>query len=193
MRLVLASTSPQRKRLLEQCGLWFDVVSVDVDERRHDAEPPAEYVERLAREKAVAADCADPETVVVGGDTIVVHRGRVLGKPAHPDEARRMLQALRGGPHSVLSGVAVLGGTAGVSVGSDRTLVQFGDLTDAEIDAYVATGEPMERAGAYALQGRAGMFVERIEGDPTSVIGLPLGLVVRHLRRHGVTVLGQTS
>lgn len=191
MRLLLASASPRRKRLLDQCGLEFEVVPSEVDERRHDAEPPTEYVERLARTKAMAG--AQDGAVVIGADTVVVHRGRVLGKPAHPDEARRMLRALSGQSHTVISGVAVIGGDRSESVGSDRALVQFGELTQSEIDAYVATGEPMDKAGAYGLQGLAGMFVERVEGSPSTVVGLPLHLVVRLLRHHGVPVLDQST
>ena len=188
MQVILASASPRRRALLEQIGVGFSVRPADIDERPHPSEPPTEYVERIARSKVTAVPW-DPDTVVLAADTVVVHRGRILGKPGHPDEARRMLAALSGQAHTVMTGVAVAGGAAELSVASDRALVRFAPLTDAEIVAYVEGGEPMDKAGAYGLQGIAGMFVERVEGSPSTVVGLPLHLVARLLRNHGVPIL----
>jgi septum formation protein len=185
MRLVLASGSPRRRDLLSSLGFAFDVVATDVEETRLPDEAPATYVERLAREKALAA--AAPSTVVLGADTAVVHRGRLMGKPAHPAEAIAMLERLSGEAHTVVTGVAVVRWTEGPSVISaiDRTVVRFLDLTKEEIAAYVATGEPMDKAGAYALQGRGGAFVESVDGSPSNVVGLPVHLAVRLLRVAG--------
>lgn len=187
MLLVLASGSPRRRELLAMIGLDFEVVVPDVDESRHPDEPPAEYVERVARDKALAA--ARPEAVVLGADTTVVAEGHVLGKPAHPAEARSMLLKLSGAVHAVYTGVAVV--AAGETHSAvDVATVRFSPLTEEEIAAYVATGEPMDKAGAYALQGMGAVFVEAVEGSPSTVVGLPLHLTARLLRAAGVPLLG---
>jgi septum formation protein len=169
------------------------VVSPGIDEIRHPEESPSAYAERLAREKASAV--AQPGTVVLAADTIVVHRGTVLGKPGHPAEARAMLHRLSGERHTVVSGVAVVRSDESQRIWADseRTAVSFLELTDVEISAYVESGEPMDKAGAYGLQGAAGAFVDRIAGSPSNVVGLPLALAVRLMRAAGVTILGQTS
>ena len=192
-RLRLASASPRRKQLLESLGLEFEVAGSGLDETRLQGEAPTAYAERVAREKAIAL--AEPGWVVVAADTIVVHRGVVMGKPAHPTEARGMLERLSGERHTVISGVAVATWDAGPVVRAEtaRTVVEFADLTSEEIAAYVATGEPMDKAGAYGLQGAAGAFVVSVEGSPSNVVGFPLPLVVRLLRASGILVLGQTS
>lgn len=174
-------------------GLDFEVVVSDVDESRHPDEAPSVYAERLARAKAKAV--ASPESVVIAADTIVVHRGVVMGKPGHPAEAVAMLERLSGERHTVVSGVAVARWEEGPVVVSEteRTVVSFLDLTAEEIAAYVASGEPMDKAGAYGLQGAGGAFVERVEGSPSNVVGLPLTLATRLLRLSGVSVLGQVS
>ncbi|MGF1665968.1 MAG: Maf family protein [Acidimicrobiia bacterium] len=193
MRLVLASGSPRRREMLTALGLDFEVVSPDVDESRHPDEAPSAYAERLARAKAAAV--AGPGAVVVAADTIVVHRGIVMGKPVHPAEARSMLERLSGERHTVISGVAVARWDGGPVIVSDteRTAVSFVELTLEEIAAYVDTGEPMDKAGAYGLQGAAGAFVDRVEGSPSNVVGLPLSLATRLLRAAGVRVLGQST
>lgn len=193
MRLVLASGSPRRRSLLESLGLRFDVRSSGVDEARLPDEAPSVYAERMARDKALAV--AQPNTVVIAADTIVVHRGAVLGKPVHPSEARSMLERLSGERHTVVTGVAValFDDETRFWTDSDRTVVEFVELTDTEIAAYVATGEPMDKAGAYAMQGAAGAFISRVEGSPSNVIGLPLALATRLLRSAGVKVFGQAS
>lgn len=169
------------------------MVPSDVDETRHPDEAPTAYAERLARAKATAV--ATPGRVVLAADTIVVHRGVVMGKPGHPAEARAMLERLSGERHTVISGVAVARWDEDLVVASEteRTAVSFLDLTGDEIAAYVDTGEPMDKAGAYGLQGAAGAFVSSVEGSPSNVVGLPLALATRLLRSAGVRVLGQTS
>jgi septum formation protein len=193
VRLVLASDSPRRRQLLESLLLEFDVVPSEVDETRLPGEAPGAYVLRLARAKAEAV--AGPGTVALGADTVVVHRGRLLGKPGHPAEARSMLERLSGEAHTVFTGVAVASWDDGLAVRSEveRAVVYFHELTEGEITAYVASGEPMDKAGAYALQGLGGVFVRRIEGTPTTVVGLPIDLAARLLRSAGVTVLGGRS
>lgn len=182
MRLVLASGSPRRAELLERLSLEFDVVPTDIDETRRPDEAPGDYVERLARQKALSV--SGPGMIVVAGDTAIVHEGHVLGKPAHPEEARAMLRRLQGDSHEVFTGVAA---TLGDRVASmvDVTEVRLMEMTDVEIADYVDTGEPMGKAGAYALQGRAGAYVERVVGSPFTVIGLPIHLLARLVRRVG--------
>lgn len=187
MELVLASGSPRRSELLRLLGLEFRVVVPDVDESRLPDEEPDHYVERVARMKAEAA--SHPDAVVLAADTTVVYEGRVMGKPRHPAEARAMLARLSGQIHAVFTGVAVRSdGTVTSDV--DRSLVRMTEMTDDEIARYVDSGEPIDKAGAYALQGLGGMFVEWVEGSPSNVIGLPLHLVVRLLRAHGIDPLG---
>ena len=190
MKLLLASTSPRRRELLETLGLSFAVVAPEVDELRLPEEEPYDYVERIARSKANAI--AQPGAVVVGADTTVVIEGRVLGKPAHPDEARAMLRRLSGQTHDVLSGVAVAVMDPELRTVSavNSTLVRFLDLTDDEISDYVATGEPMDKAGAYALGGLGALFVERVDGSPSSVLGLPLHTLARLFRALDLDLLG---
>ena len=186
-RLVLASASPRRRELLDSLGLRYDVVPVEVDERPFPDEEPELYVERVARAKALAAGVSD--AVVLAADTAVAVGGRLLGKPAHPAEARSMLRRLSGVTHEVVTGVAVFApGIEEVSA-VERTLVRILELTDDEIAAYVATGEPMDKAGAYALQGLGAVFVEWVDGSPSNVVGLPLHVVARLLRQAGIDVL----
>jgi septum formation protein len=182
MKLVLASTSPRRRELLESLGLSFGVEAPNVDELRLPEEEPYDYVERIARAKAAAV--AAPDVVAVGADTTVVIEGRVLGKPAHPDEARSMLRRLSGQTHEVLTAVAVTIMDPIVRTVSavESTLVRFLDLTDDEISDYVATGEPMDKAGAYALDGIGALYVAAVEGSPSSVRGLPLHTLARLFR-----------
>ncbi|MGH8957667.1 MAG: Maf family protein [Acidimicrobiia bacterium] len=182
MKLVLASSSPRRRELLESLGLSFEVAAPEVDELRLPEEEPYDYVERIARAKASAA--AQSEVVAVGADTTVVIEGRVLGKPAHPDEARSMLRRLSGQTHDVLTGVAVtLMDPAPRTVSAvESTLVRFLDLTEDEISEYVSTGEPMDKAGAYALGGIGSLFVAGVDGSPSGVRGLPLHTLARLFR-----------
>lgn len=186
MDIVLASSSPRRRELLTMLGLRFATEAPDVDESRHPDEEPAPYVERVARLKAHAV--AGSGRLVVAADTAVVFDGQVLGKPAHPAEARAMLAMLAGETHAVYTGVAVAA-EGMISSTVERSLVTLLPLTDEEVAGYVATGEPMDKAGGYALQGLGAVFVESVEGSPTNVIGLPVHTVARLLRAHGVDLL----
>lgn len=183
MKLVLASSSPRRSELLAALNLQFEVRSPDVDETRFPDETPGSYVERIARAKAVAV--AGSNEIIVAADTTVVFEGKVMGKPGHPEEARSMLRRLQGARHEVLTGLAVssLGETHSLV---DATEVEMMSMTDEEIAAYVAGGEPMDKAGAYALQGEGGVFVTSVHGSPSTVVGLPIHQLPRLLARVGV-------
>ncbi len=186
--IVLASGSPRRADLLRTVGWSFEALPVDLDETPAPGEEPVPYVERLAREKAEAAASRVPGRVVLGCDTTVVVDGQKLGKPVDNDDARRMIRLLSGRWHEVLTGVALIevgirAGEPGIHrVAHESTRVRFADLSDEEIDWYVATGEPMDKAGAYAIQGCAAFFIEAIEGDYFNIVGLPLQLVYRLMK-----------
>jgi septum formation protein len=178
--LVLASQSPRRRELLSTAGIPFTVRAREVEEIRAPGEAPDAYVRRLACAKAEAA-WEDRDEIVLGADTIVVLDQSVLEKPRDAADARAMLRSLSGREHIVITGIC-LRRPGGVQIDSSATRVRFAPLTDAEIDAYVATGEPMDKAGAYAIQGLASKFVECIEGCYFNVIGLPLSQVYRYLK-----------
>ncbi|MFN7936056.1 MAG: Maf family protein [Bryobacteraceae bacterium] len=178
--LILASSSPRRQEILRDAGIPFTVRKVHVEEVRAVSEPPEAYVRRLAREKAAAAGRAEGE-IVLAADTIVVLGDTVLEKPASVEDAARMLRLLSGQCHHVLTGVCLLA-AHGEWVETATTKVWFAPLTEDEIQAYAASGEPMDKAGAYAIQGLASKFVERIEGCYFNVVGLPVSLVYRLLK-----------
>ncbi len=180
--LVLASASPRRQELLRNAGIEFVVQPADVDETPLAGESARTCAERLARAKALAVSRTRPEDLVLGADTIVVVDGAILGKPSNADEAVRMLRLLSGRTHEVITGVCVTG-PRGEDVASETTVVSVSEISDEEIGAYVATGEPMDKAGAYAIQGRASRWIPRIEGDYSNVVGLPVALVWGMLRR----------
>lgn len=188
-RLVLASGSPRRRLLLESLGLTFEVLAPDVDELRFPDEEPHDYVERVARAKA--AEAAAPGVLAVGADTTVVVEGMALGKPGHPEEAKNMLRRLSGKTHEVLTAVALARMSDSLEVSSEvsSSLVKFLIMTEEEIDEYVQGGEPMDKAGAYALNGEAAIYIESIQGSPTGVIGLPLHTLARLFRRAGFDLL----
>lgn len=184
MRLVLASASPRRRELLRDAGFACDVVEAAIDETLHANERPAESVDRLARDKVAAVARDYPDRPVIGGDTIVAVDGVVLGKPADAADAARMLRALSGRSHQVFTGVA-LAWHGEVTSAVEQTRVWFEPLSDADIAWYVGTGEPRGKAGAYAIQGVASRYVQKIAGSYTNVIGLPIEAVVRLLNaRH---------
>lgn len=185
VRVVLASASARRAELLGNAGFTFSIQPADVDETPRDGEPPEQYVRRLAREKALKIRGRDPDgTVVLGADTTVVVGGRMLGKPADDEDAARMLRALSGVVHEVLTGVA-LASAAGIEDAAVRTKVRLLPLSSDEIAWYIATGEPAGKAGAYAIQGRAARFVDWIEGSWSNVVGLPIATVYQMLKRAG--------
>ncbi|HKJ93351.1 MAG TPA: Maf family protein [Longimicrobiales bacterium] len=183
--LVLASASPRRRRLLDMLGLAFTVEPSRIEEVLHDGEDPAGHVERLAREKGLAVASSRPEALVIGGDTIVVVDHTPLGKPADEAEAVAMLLRLQGTVHRVETGVAVVapGGRVESSVVGVQVWFRAFDRRTAE--QYVSTGEPMDKAGAYGIQGYGATLVDRIDGDYFAVMGLPLARLVSLLRRVG--------
>lgn len=187
--IILASASPRRRQLLTMLGLEFEVRPAQGEEFLPDGISPEEAVMRLSAQKArsVAKECA-PEDVVIGADTIVWQGGRILGKPKDTQDAARMLSALSGNTHTVYTGVTVIKGNAVLS-GAEETKVRFRRLSGAEIDAYIKTGEPMDKAGAYGAQGLAALFVEGIEGDFFNVMGLPVCRLGKLLKEVGVTLL----
>jgi septum formation protein len=181
-RLVLASQSPRRRELLAQLGLALEVRPAHADESRAPGEAPPEYVLRVARDKARAV----AGEVVLAADTAVVLGGEVLGKPADAADARRMLTALSGTVHEVLTAVVVRRAAAALELDAVvATRVRFSSLSPAELDWYVATGEPLDKAGAYAIQGAGGAFVLAVEGSVSNVVGLPLAETAALLRRAG--------
>jgi septum formation protein len=178
--LILASASPRRRDLLDQLGLTFTVETADIDETPRLGEDPVAYVKRLAEHKAAAvfARHADrSRLIVLGADTTVVVDQQILGKPVDEADAGRMLRLLSGRTHQVITGVALVTTTAPPIVEAETTEVVVNPLADREIEAYIATGEPMGKAGAYAIQGRAARFIPRIEGCYFNVVGLPLARV----------------
>ena len=179
--LVLASRSPRRQEILERAGIPFIVRPAEVDETPLPGEDARAHVLRLATAKAAAIE-AGPDDVVLGADTVVVIGEEILGKPVDPADAVRMLEALSGRVHTVLTGVC-LRSAAGAVAEVEATQVRFLPLTPGEIAAYVASGEPMDKAGAYAIQGLASKFIDRIEGCYSNVVGLPVSLVYRLLRK----------
>jgi len=182
MRLVLASASPRRRELLESAGFTFDVDPPDVDESRHADEPPGRYVLRLARTKAERVAERHVSRPVLGADTVVVISDRVLGKPADVAEARQMLERLSGQVHQVLTGIALVA-NGQTFAELDQTSVWMAELRTEDIDWYLRSGEPLDKAGAYAIQGLASRFITRIQGSYTNVVGLPVAMLQQLLRR----------
>lgn len=187
--IILASKSPRRRELLEKLGLQFTVMTEDVDETMDPGIPLETEITRVSVRKARAvAPLAGPEDLIISADTVVCVDGRRLGKPADEDEARAMLRALSGREHTVVSGVCLLCADR-CETASVTTTLRFRPLSDREIDAYIATGEPMDKAGAYGIQGLAAVFVDRLDGDYYNVMGLPLCTLAGMLRGFGVNVL----
>jgi septum formation protein len=191
--LVLASASPRREELLRNAGIPFSVYPANISEIPRTGESPRDYAERLAREKAQTVFLRQPGKLVLGADTIVVVDGQILGKPCDEADAARMLRLLSGRTHQVITGVCLAGPRTGnqkLETGfedtrSEITEVSMTTLTDDDIRSYIATEEPMDKAGAYAIQGIASRWIPRIEGDYFNVVGLPVALVYRMLQEHG--------
>jgi septum formation protein len=184
MKLILASSSPRRKQLLEMAIPDFEILASDIDEQIQENMTPVQLVQSLAHKKAKAVQAVCPDAYIIGADTVVAYNGTVLGKPKTKQEAFEMLRLLSGNTHEVYTGVAVLSPER-ETVFAERTAVTFWDLTEAEIAEYIETGEPMDKAGAYGIQGKGALFVKRIEGDYFSVVGLPLSRTVRELKQIG--------
>ncbi len=176
-RVVLASASPRRAELLRAAGIDFDVVPANIDETPLPGETPREYVARIAEEKARAIHALDDSRVVLAADTVVVVDAQMLGKPIDENDARRMLRMLSGRTHDVLTAVSVFHPGGIVDTRVDATGVEFAALSNDDVEWYVTTGEPMDKAGAYAVQGLASRFVTRIDGSYSNVVGLPMALV----------------
>lgn len=182
--IVLASASPRRAHILRQLGIEFRVVVSDADESLLPGEDGAQAAERLARVKAETV--ARSESLpVLGADTIVLCDGHILGKPASPEEARAMLGRLAGRTHQVVTGLCLVAGGS-VRSGRDATEVRLAALSAAEIDWYVSTGEPLDKAGAYHIDGRGGLFIETVAGSPSNVAGLPVRTLLRLAREAGL-------
>ena len=190
LQICLASQSPRRRELLQQLGINFEVLQVDVDETMQHGESPVDYAERLALEKARAGrevQAADGHLPVLGADTIVVVSASVLGKPADRQQAIEMLQLLSGNTHRVISAVAMAGNHEMVATSVSQ--VTFRTLTRRECEAYWDTGEPQDKAGAYAIQGLAAIFITRLEGSYSGVMGLPLHETAILLNEFGIQVI----
>ncbi|MDO3720383.1 Maf family protein [Marinobacter sp. chi1] len=185
--VVLASASPRRSELLQQMGVSFTVQPADVNETPNSGERPDTYVERLAREKALAVFSDYPDALVLGSDTSVVLDDRILGKPHDQSEARTMLKRLSGRSHQVMTSVALVSksGCRSLVVVTD---VEFRTLSEGEIDAYIASGEPMDKAGGYGIQGLGGIFVRELRGSYSAVVGLPLQETAGLLEQAGYPV-----
>jgi septum formation protein len=188
MKLVLASTSPRRADLLRAAGFSFEILPVHIDERFKKGEKPEKAVTRLAETKASAAAALRHGAIVLGADTSVVVRGQALGKPLDSEDAKRMMLLLSGRWHEVLTGICVRADRRRL-VDVESTRVRMAKLSKAEIDWYVATGEPADKAGAYAVQGLASRFIEAIDGSYSNVVGLPMSRVYNLLKQLGCDIL----
>jgi septum formation protein len=177
-KLILASGSPRRSEILTSVGWEFEKIVADIDESEIEGESPENYVQRLAKKKAEVVAQNNPNRIVLGADTTVVINNQILGKPVDLDDARRMLRLLSGNWHEVLTGVAVVK-DGETRVGIQSTKVKFAELSEAEVEYLVMFGEPLDKAGAYAVQAQAALFIEGIEGDYWNVVGLPISLVYR--------------
>jgi septum formation protein len=190
-QIILASASPRRADLLRTIGVDFEVAPSQVQERPHTDEAPPDYITRIARAKVIAVARRRESGLVIGADTIVVLDGAMMGKPRDEDHAEQMLRQLSGRWHAVMTGVALYDIATRREVADyDKTLVRFAQLTDKEIEWYIRSGEPADKAGAYAIQGLGSLFVEEIAGNYFNVVGLPIPLVYRLSRRLGYSFIG---
>jgi septum formation protein len=179
--LILASASPRRRELLTQAGLTFEVHAAHIDESRLPGEPPANYVQRLALEKAQAIHARFPNAIVLGADTTVVLNNEIMNKPTGVADAERMLRALSGRTHQVYTGVVVVGASSH-HAHLETTDVTFSEITETDLAHYLASGDPLDKAGGYGIQGFAARWIPRIEGDYFNVVGLPIAATLRLLR-----------
>jgi len=192
--LILGSASPRRAELLTRLGVAFSIDASDLAERRRAGETPLDFARRMAREKALAVAAAHPEGWILAADTIVVLDGEVLGKPCDGDEASAMLHRLSGRAHTVVTCVALVRpGGALYEEMQEQTEVEFRALSTAEISSYVRSGEPLDKAGAYGIQGAASAFVTRVRGSYDNVVGLPTAAVAAALRRAGILAAGEAK
>ena len=191
MAVILASKSPRRQELLRLLDVQFSVMTADIDESMDQSKPPKDEVARVSAAKAAAiAKTVQADDIVISADTIVVSRGEILGKPADRADAARMLRMLSGDWHEVMTAVTVCRAEESLTRVS-RTRLRFKTLSEAEIAAYIATGEPMDKAGSYGIQGKASLFAEELHGDYFGVMGLPVCMLGQMLREFGMHVLGK--
>lgn len=189
MKLVLASASPRRAELLRQVGIPFKIIKPGIEEKPDYTLPPGDMVKGLAREKALVVARKINKGVIIAADTLVLHRGEALGKPTDPEEAGRMLRRLSGDVHEVITGLTLLDTSSGKDEsGISMTRVWMKALSDDDIEAYVSSGEPLDKAGAYGIQGRAALYVEKIEGCYFNVVGLPLSLFFDLMQRMQIKI-----
>lgn len=181
--IILASASPRRKELLEKAGITFDTVTADFDEALPENILPCDAVMLLANGKAAAVAESYNDKIVIGSDTVVAYNGEILGKPKNHEDAKRMLQLLSGKTHSVFTGVCIICGDKKDAFYTE-TKVTFYDLSQQEIAEYVSTNEPMDKAGAYGIQGKGCLLVKKIEGDYFTVVGLPVAQTVRRIKKY---------
>lgn len=181
-KIILASKSPRRAENLRALGWEFETQAANIDETRHESEDAISYVKRLAEEKAAAIAQHVTDGVVLGADTVVVIGGEIMGQPRDDEDARRMLTLLSEKWHEVLTGVALARNQSATLIEHESTRVRFCELSPEEIDWYVSTGEPRDKAGAYAIQGRGAIFIERIDGDYFNIVGLPVRRVYEMIR-----------
>jgi septum formation protein len=186
IKVILASGSPRRRQLLAGAGIEFDVIESMVPEEHIAGEPARDYALRMARDKAIAVSSRFPEAIVIGADTIVVCETQILEKPADAADARRMLAMLSARTHMVVTAFALARDGKIVEISPVESNVTFRKLSDAEIEAYIATDEPFDKAGAYGIQGVGGGFISHVEGSRDNVMGLPTERVIAALARHGV-------
>ena len=184
--LILASASPRRQELLREAGIAYEVHPAHINEAQHAGELSLDYARRLAREKAETVAVRYPQRSVLGADTIVIVDQEILGKPRDRADAMRMLRLLSGRGHSVTTAVCLILPSGETETRASTTQVYFRPLAEPEIEHYVAGGEPMDKAGAYAIQGGASRWTDRIEGEYSNVVGLPLSLVTEMLRKNGL-------
>lgn len=188
MRIILASTSPRRKELLSRTGLVFETQESGYQEEMHLDLSPEKLAEHISFHKAKPVSEINPEAIVIAADTFIVFDGKYLGKPKTEEEARTMLKELSGKSHEIITGVTIMNKTRTVSFTSKAT-VYMRDLSPETIENYIKTGEPMDKAGAYAVQGKGAVLIEKMEGDFFGAVGLPIGRLAEELKQFGIDVL----
>jgi septum formation protein len=188
-KIILASKSPRRKKILEQVGLNFEVAASDFDESQIEFETPQEMVEKLSFEKAKVIAQRNPGAIIIGADTVVIFRKEIIGKPKSKADAVRILKLLSGNTHEIITGFTVIEDKKSITK-HITSKIKFKKLNEDEIKAYVATGEPMDKAGGYGIQERGGLFMENITGDYFNVVGLPISALAEVLKEFGVDIAG---
>lgn len=189
-KIILASASPRRKALLEQLGLDFEVIPSDCEEEINSGLDPHDLAKKLSSEKAKSVADKNKNTLVIGADTFIAYKGKIIGKPRDGEEAMKILKLLQGNTHSVITGLTVIDSDTGKTVSdSIETKVHFKKLADDEIEGYILTNEPLDKAGAYGIQALGAAVVDKIDGDYFNVVGLPLSLLHDVLKKFGVNLL----